>query len=110
MELNKILFPAPKPTYSPESLYNELLYVPRDESKSTFVPCLFMPYSKGSSKLLFYFHGNAEDLGLAYELLEHLKQTLKVISITSGARSINGISQLWIIRRHSQRNKDFGRL
>lgn len=25
-----------------------------------------------------YFHGNAEDVGLAYELLEHLKNTLKV--------------------------------
>jgi len=27
---------------------------------------------------VIYFHGNAEDLGLAYELLDHLKSSLKV--------------------------------
>ena len=34
-----------------------------------FIPCLFMPYLMGSSKLLIYFHGNAEDIGLAFDLL-----------------------------------------
>jgi hypothetical protein len=77
MDLNKILFPSPKSTYTPENLYNELIYVPREEPNK-FIPCLYLPYTKGSCKILLYFHGNAEDVGLAYELLEHLKNTLKV--------------------------------
>ena len=45
------------------------------------IPCLYLPclnQGKGSTKLLVYFHGNAEDLGLAMELLEHLRSSLKV--------------------------------
>ncbi len=37
-----------------------------------------MPYHGGSTKLLLYFHGNAEDLGLAWELMDHVKSSLKV--------------------------------
>jgi len=37
-----------------------------------------MPFMGGSSKLLIYFHGNAEDIGLAMELLVFLKDMLKV--------------------------------
>ena len=37
-----------------------------------------MPYPSGASKLLIYFHGNAEDLGNSYELLEQLKNSLKM--------------------------------
>lgn len=43
-----------------------------------FVPCLYLPYLGGSSKLLIYFHGNAEDVGLAMELLAFIKDMLKV--------------------------------
>lgn len=42
------------------------------------IPCLYIPYLSGASKLIIYFHGNAEDLGLAYELLEHMKNTMKM--------------------------------
>ena len=37
-----------------------------------------MPYVGGSQKLLLYFHGNAEDLGLAWEILDHLRSSLKI--------------------------------
>ena len=42
------------------------------------IPCLYLPYLGGSSKLLIYFHGNAEDVGLAMELLAFVKDMLKV--------------------------------
>ena len=42
------------------------------------IPCLYLAYPSGSTKLILYFHGNAEDLGQSYELLEHLKNTLKM--------------------------------
>jgi pimeloyl-ACP methyl ester carboxylesterase len=44
----------------------------------SYVPCLFLPYTNGSSKLLMYFHGNAEDIGLSYEMLDHLRSSLKI--------------------------------
>jgi len=37
-----------------------------------------MPFSNGSSKLLIYFHGNAEDIGLSYEMLDHIRSSLKI--------------------------------
>jgi hypothetical protein len=37
-----------------------------------------LPYTSGSSKLLIYFHGNAEDIGLSYEMLDHLRSSLKI--------------------------------
>lgn len=43
-----------------------------------FIPCLYLPHVNGSSKLLVYFHGNAEDIGLAMELLNFVKDMLKV--------------------------------
>ena len=37
-----------------------------------------MQYHSGSTKLLIYLHGNAEDLGLAWELMDHLRSSLRV--------------------------------
>jgi hypothetical protein len=34
-----------------------------------FIPCLYLPSSCGGNKLVIYFHGNAEDVGLAFEML-----------------------------------------
>ena len=34
-----------------------------------YIPCLYLPNEGGAKKLVIYFHGNAEDIGLAYELL-----------------------------------------
>jgi len=49
-----------------------------DSTKKGSIPCLYLPYLGGSSKILIYFHGNAEDVGLAMELLAFVKDMLKV--------------------------------
>ena len=42
------------------------------------IPCLYMPYQNGSSKLLIYFHGNAVDIGISRDMLLKIKDKLKV--------------------------------
>lgn len=42
------------------------------------IPCMIFKYTQGSSKILLFFHGNAEDVGLSADLLEHLMPALKV--------------------------------
>jgi len=44
----------------------------------TFFPCLLLQTKYPSSKILLYFHGNGEDINLAYDLLEHLRNHLNV--------------------------------
>lgn len=46
--------------------------------KSSHIPCLYLPFQNGSSKLLLYFHGNAEDVGISYEMLDHFRNALKI--------------------------------
>lgn len=45
---------------------------------SHYIPCLHIPFSLGSSKVILYFHANAEDVVLAHELLDYVKQYLRV--------------------------------
>ena len=45
---------------------------------SHFIPCLYMPYAQGSSKLLIYFHANAEDIILSHELLDFVRSYLRI--------------------------------
>lgn len=76
MELNSILFPAPEPSYDRASFKSEMVWIPNPAGAP--IPCLYLRCPRGSSKVLIYFHGNAEDVGLAYSLLEHLRSTLMV--------------------------------
>ena len=73
-----------------------------EERKGEFIPCLYLPYVSGSSKLVIYFHGNAEDIGLATELLNYVKEMLKVqilsVKLNVGPCSCNGVPRL----RHLQ--------
>lgn len=94
MELNSFMFPAPKPSYSLHTALGDLLFIPRRQPKdnhssrdtadsesdqsTSAIPCLYLPNAGGSSKLLIYFHGNAEDVGLASELLDYIRTLLKV--------------------------------
>ena len=79
MELNSLLFPAPTPSYTSESFPGELIWIHNPKSKlNPSIPCLYLSSPKGSSKTIIFFHGNAEDLGLAYELLNHLRVTLQI--------------------------------
>uniref|UniRef100_A0A7S3IA79 Serine aminopeptidase S33 domain-containing protein n=1 Tax=Fabrea salina TaxID=342563 RepID=A0A7S3IA79_9CILI len=76
MELNSILFPAPSSSYDEDTFPGDMIWIPRAEKVS--IPCLYLTCPRGSSKVLLYFHGNAEDVGLAYELMDHLRSTLMI--------------------------------
>jgi hypothetical protein len=41
------------------------------------IPCLFIPYEH-ETKILMFFHGNAEDVGIAFEILQEIRNCLKV--------------------------------
>ena len=74
------MFPAPTCTYSTEKLFKELVYIPKYDAlgrQVEAIPCLYLPYDR-ESKILLFFHGNAEDLGIAYEILVEIKAFLKV--------------------------------
>ena len=76
--INSIIFPAPDPpSYSADRMTGEILYVPTNYKQKIlndeYVPCLYLPYQQGSPKLLIVFHGNAEDLGISYEMMDHLR-------------------------------------
>lgn len=45
---------------------------------SHYIPCMHMPYNIGSSKLLIYFHANAEDIVLCNELMDYMRALLKI--------------------------------
>ena len=82
MQLNSIVFPAPTCSYSTENLFKDLIYIPKLDAlgyMSESIPCLYLPYEH-ETKILFFFHGNAEDLGIAYEILKEIRSSLKVIN------------------------------
>eukprot|EP01022_Parablepharisma_sp_SALTPOND_P034410 TRINITY_DN91692_c0_g1_i1.p1 TRINITY_DN91692_c0_g1~~TRINITY_DN91692_c0_g1_i1.p1 ORF type:complete len:343 (+),score=21.74 TRINITY_DN91692_c0_g1_i1:111-1031(+) len=86
MELNSLFFPAPPSSYTYQSHKGKLIFIPRAPivnnasnfktivnygSEPCHIPCLYLKYKYGSSKVLIYFHANAEDIGTAEdELLE----------------------------------------
>jgi hypothetical protein len=43
-----------------------------------FIPCLLLEPETPTDKILVYFHGNAEDIYLAYELLYYIERYLRV--------------------------------
>ena len=43
-----------------------------------YIPCLYLPIDDGARKLIIYFHGNAEDIGLAYDFLYQLGHVLRM--------------------------------
>ena len=45
---------------------------------SHYIPALHVPCQLGSSKVILYFHANAEDVILAHELLDFIKAYLRV--------------------------------
>ena len=107
MELNWVVFPAPyPPTYlSDEDINAEgrLIYIPTEsiakptdeedkaiESpvKLSFIssrgigkhkgfPWYYIPFKEGSSKIIMYFHGNAEDVGQSSQLMTKLSLAFK---------------------------------
>ncbi|OMJ65814.1 hypothetical protein SteCoe_37582 [Stentor coeruleus] len=77
MELNSIIFPVPVQSYDADEYTEELIWVPKIPD-SLSIPCFLLQYLEGSSKVVIYFHGNAEDLGLSYEIIDMLRTVLHV--------------------------------
>jgi abhydrolase domain-containing protein 17 len=75
MELNSILFPAPCQSYTAGDYPENLIWIPKIPEVQS-IPCFLLQYLEGSSKLMIYFHGNAEDLGLSYEIVDMLRSVL----------------------------------
>ena len=53
------------------------------EHKTTdmgYIPCRLLCSGTPASKIMIYFHGNGEDVNLAYDLLSHIRNNLNVIS------------------------------
>jgi pimeloyl-ACP methyl ester carboxylesterase len=91
--VNKLIFPAPSPPFY-NDMHLRLVWIPiKPEAKNSFstngslsgypeqqiskikeaIPCLYLPAIRESSKILLYFHGNAEDIGCTEEFLNPLR-------------------------------------
>jgi len=111
MEFNSLVFPKPKPSYTHEEMFGRLIYIPRDYQqwdlspphvsskkvstiykhreklavhgsyKGKCIPCLYLPSREPTSKIMLYFHGNAEDIALTQELVQVLQEQLMVHAI-----------------------------
>ena len=93
MDLDWFIFPSPDSSYTYDKIkLGELLYIPKkkipeyetDEpvnERFKSIPCLFIRANNNSPNNKMYaifFHGNAEDVNLANEMLSHIKSTLSV--------------------------------
>lgn len=85
MELNWLVFPTPESSYTYDKVSGELIFIPKSKSsqiKTTIqhIPCLLLRATSNSlcPKFAIFFHGNAEDINLAYEILNHIRFTLSV--------------------------------
>lgn len=86
MELNGIIFPSPRLDYSIEEYENELIFVEKKKKNSSsnyeeHIPCILLQAKlKSLSKyFMVFFHGNAEDIFIARDIGEKIKDFLYVI-------------------------------
>jgi len=73
--VERLIFPAPKPSYTLESFPEELILIPHEDGRR--VPCLFLPFQHARF-VFIYFHANAEDLGLSYSFCKMLRDLFQV--------------------------------
>lgn len=84
---NRFVFPAPDASYGPKSYKKNLCWIPwnsvispkriEDKSSGQGIPCLWLPAPKAAMVILF-FHANAEDLGMSFFMLKHMRDQFKV--------------------------------
>lgn len=84
---DKLVFPAPTPSYSKESFKNHLCWIPWNKALSPDrvdheeyaegIPCMWLPAERAAGVILF-FHGNAEDLGLSHAFVQHMRDQFKM--------------------------------
>lgn len=84
---NRFIFPAPDASYGAQSYKRHLCWIPwnsvisphriNDPNASDGIPCLWFPAPKAATVILF-FHANAEDLGMSFAVLKHMRDQFKV--------------------------------
>ena len=83
MELNSILFPAPKFNFDKVSeLASDLIFIPKPNETEQYIPCLLLlavqTTKAPSDKFLIFFHGNAEDIFGASDIGDKLRNRLNM--------------------------------
>jgi len=92
MDLDWFIFPSPDSSYTHDKVkLGQLLYIPKKEYKGydldepankekKHIPCLYIkaPSTSPCPKFAIFFHGNAEDINLANEMLSHIRFTLSI--------------------------------
>mmetsp|Transcript_20474 Transcript_20474/g.36771 ORF Transcript_20474/g.36771 Transcript_20474/m.36771 type:complete len:468 (+) Transcript_20474:102-1505(+) len=73
--VERLIFPAPTPSYTIDSFPRELILIPREDGLK--VPCIFLPF-RHARFVFIYFHANAEDLGLSYSFCKILRDLFQV--------------------------------
>ena len=54
-------------------------YYPITDSIATHIPCMYLPSNNlNSCKFAIFYHGNAEDINLAFEILNHIRFSLNI--------------------------------
>lgn len=88
-----LIFPAPNCSYTRHSYNRHLCWVPwnreiwippslREQSDDKLsehggIPCLWFPAPK-AALVMFFMHGNAEDLGMSFSFVRHVRDQFKV--------------------------------
>lgn len=83
----RFVFPAPEASYGAQTYKRHLCWIPwnevispekaKDERCKDGIPCLWFPAPKAATVIIF-FHANAEDLGMSFAVLKHMRDQFKV--------------------------------
>lgn len=85
--VDKLVFPAPNPTYGKDTFKKHLCWIPWNEAVSPDrvnddrfaegIPCMWLPAPRAAGVILFC-HGNAEDLGMCFPFVRHMRDQFKM--------------------------------
>mmetsp|Transcript_5099 Transcript_5099/g.11972 ORF Transcript_5099/g.11972 Transcript_5099/m.11972 type:complete len:396 (+) Transcript_5099:136-1323(+) len=85
--VDRLVFPAPSPTYSKDTFKKHLCWIPwneavspdrvDDERYAEGIPCMWLPAPRAAGVILFC-HGNAEDLGMCFPFVKHMRDQFKM--------------------------------
>lgn len=85
--VDKLVFPAPSPTYTKDTFKKHLCWIPwneavspdrvDDERYAEGIPCIWLPAPRAAGVILFC-HGNAEDLGMCFPFVKHMRDQFKM--------------------------------
>lgn len=84
---NRVIFPSPQPSYTAQDFRQHLCWIPwnrdicgtlgDDPVAAGGIPCLWLPAARAANVML-YLHGNAEDMGMSFSFLQHMRNQFKV--------------------------------